>query len=86
MRLTTQKLHSIIRIETGHLCSKYSLSQKIDRTTYSVYTKLKHVLGVTSSKHITEICKALDKHNIKYDNSEIDRGFISVFRIQDHKQ
>lgn len=85
MRLTTQKLHSIIRSGTGCLCSKYSPSQKIDRTTYSVYTGLKHVFGITSSSHITDICKAFDTHDIKYDSSEIDRGFIKVYKIQNQE-
>jgi len=81
-KITPNKLHKVIQAEIGVLSSKYSVSQKIDRTTYDVCNMMKGILGVTSTKYITQIAEALEAADIEFDNSNIDRGFLTLKRIQ----
>lgn len=77
-KLTTQRLHSVIQAGTGVLSSKYSPSQRIDRTTYDVNTMLKGVYGVMSSKNIKQIAEVLRAAGIQFDDGEIAKGFVKV--------
>lgn len=81
-KITPQKIHAIIRKKTGQLSSKYSPSQRIDRTTYDVHNRMKYMLGIMSSKYINEICEALDEAGIAYDDSGKGKGFVTLMRIQ----
>lgn len=81
-KLTTQRLHKVIQEKINVLSSFYSVSQRINRTTYSVNTSLKGVYGVFSTSYLNEICEALDEAGIQYDNSQIERGFIKVRKFQ----
>lgn len=81
-KLTTQKLHKVIQEKINTLSSFYSVSQKINRQTYSIYTGFKGVYGIVSADYLNEICEALDDAGIKYDNSEIERGFIKIRKFQ----
>ena len=77
-RLTTQKLHSIIQKRINKLSTKYSVSEKINRTTYDVCTRLRGTYGVMSSSYLPEIIEALKSAGIEFDDSCKDRGFIKV--------
>ena len=81
-KITPQKLHTVIRNKIGQLSSKYSPSQKIDRTTYDLYNGFKNHLGIMSGKYINEICEALTEAGIKYNDSKIDKGYILVDKWQ----
>jgi len=81
-KITTQKLHKVIQAKLALLSSKYSVSQQVDRTTYNLYTKMKGVYGVFSTKYLKEICEALDGAGIKYDNEKFERGFVVVSKNQ----
>ena len=82
-KITTQKLHKIIRDRIGKKCSKFSLSQKIDRTSYGVCTYMRGVYGIFSGQHIAEIAGALTENAIAFDESKIDRGIIVVEIMQE---
>ena len=77
-KLTTQKLHSIIRGGINKKCSKYSVSQKINRTSYSLYTRMRGIYGIMSGQFINEIAEALTRAGIVFDDLGIDRGWIKV--------
>lgn len=81
-KLTTQKLHKVIQEKINVLSSFYSVSQKINRQTYDVYTGFKGVYGIVSADYLNEICEALNEAGIKYDDSQIERGFIKVKKFQ----
>lgn len=84
MKITTQLLHKVIQEKISVKSSMYSPSQKIDRQTYDIYTGIKGVYGIFTGKPelMTAICEALDNAGIKYDNSEIARGFVKVAVFQ----
>ena len=81
-KLTTTKLHSIIRKATGNKCSKFSPSQKIDRTTYDINTMFKGFYGIISGQNIIAIRDAVKEAGLVFDESEISRGFIKVKKFQ----
>ena len=81
-KLTTQKLHKVIQSKLGVKSSKYSPSQRINRTTYDVSTLFKGFYGVMSSSHIDEICEALDESGIRYNAEGKARGFVEVYKFQ----
>lgn len=83
MKLTTQKLHSIIRNAIGVKSSFYSPSQKIDRVTYDIHTT-KLFYGVISGtqEYIETIRDAVKDAGLIFDDSEIDRGIIKVKKFQ----
>ena len=58
------------------------VSQKINRTTYDVYSKMRGFYGVMSGSKIEEIITALTNSGIKFDDSDKSRGFIKVPVIQ----
>ncbi len=80
--LTTKKIHSIIRNHLQLKCSKYSISQRINRNTYDLHTKIAGVYGVVSGKYINEIATALTNAQIKFDKSTIERGFLKIIKAQ----
>lgn len=77
-KLTTQRLHSVIQASTGVLSSQYSPTQRIDRITYDIHTRIKGVYGVLSAKHIEQIAEALRAAGIQFDDSEISKGFVKI--------
>lgn len=83
VKLTTQRLHSVIQAALQVKSSLYSPSQRIDRATYDVNTSMKGVYGVFSTKHLADIVLALEAAGISFDKSDMDRGFLKVPVWQD---
>ncbi len=82
MKITTQKIHKIIQNKINVKSSKYSPSQKIDRTSYDLFTKIKGMYGIMSHKYIREIADALIESGLCIDCTDIDRGFIKMKSFQ----
>jgi len=84
MKLTTQKLHKIIQDKIGVKSSEYSISRKINRSTYDITTAFKNFYGVMVSGNVDLqlIITALVDAQIKFDDSEKERGFIKVYKFQ----
>lgn len=83
MKITTQKLHKVIQEEVNTLSSLYSPSQKINRNTYDIYIGGNFYGIMTRDCSLMPgICKSLDAAGIKYDDSEINKGFIKLKKFQ----
>ena len=82
-KLTTAKLHKIIQKEIGVLSSKYSPSQRINRTTYDVNPRLiKGFYVVFSTTHLESIIDSVKESGIRFDDTQKQKGFIKIPVIQ----
>jgi len=78
MKVTTQKIHTIIQSTIGVKSSKYSPSNKIDRTTYSIFTGISGVYGIMSPQFGGKIAEALIENGINVDTSKINKGLLTI--------
>jgi len=83
MKVTTQKIHSVMQSATGELSSKYAPSEKIDRKGYDLSTFFKGMYVITPdySRNQTadDVVSILASEGIK---SETFKDVVKVKRVQ----
>jgi hypothetical protein len=80
-KLTTQKLHSVVRDGIGIKCSLHSPSQRINRTTYDIYSQFKTYYVLTSTQYMEQIQEVLNESGIKFQHDE-RRGVLCIPKVQ----
>lgn len=83
MKVTTQKIHSVMQSATGNLSSKYKPSEKIDRRGYRVSTIMNgyYIVSPDYSRKQTaeDVVNILSKEGIE---SETFKDVVKVRRVQ----
>ena len=80
-KLTTQKIHSIIRNHLQSKCSEHSISQRVNHAPYYLFS-IPGIYGVFSEKYINEIAAALTNADIKFHSLSIKIGFLKIGKVQ----